>query len=147
VFTNELTQLEDLCSDPCLVIIDDQMDVISKGKANDLVTRFFIKHSHHRGASVVLILQNAFKSGLREINLNTQYLVMFDQPRDRSTITSLARQICPGESKFLQDAYQKAVANKDYGYLFMDLHPRNKKCKYWLRSSVYPDENCEVFTP
>jgi len=146
LFTNRIQDIEELTTDPCLIILDDQMDTLGRGKDNDLVTRFFIKHSHHRGASVALILQNAFKPGLREININTQYLVMYDQPRDRSTIRTLARQICPGQAQFLQDAYQKAVQDRDYGYLFIDLHPRNKKYKYWLRSHVFPIEECEVYS-
>ena len=113
IFTNCLQEIEELATESTLLIVDDQMDVAAKGKDNELLTRFFLKHSHHRGVSIALILQNAFKSSLREVNINTMYLILFDQPRDRSTIVTLARQICPGQVRFLQESYQKAVEGKD----------------------------------
>ena len=146
IFTNRLEDIETLVSDPCLLIIDDQMDTISKGWANDLVTRLFIKSSHHKGVSTIVVLQNAFEKSLRTVNVNSQYLVMFDQARDRSVITNLGKQICPGHVKFLQESYQKAVESREFGYLFMDFHPKNKRYKYWLRSNLYPTEDCEIYS-
>ena len=55
------------------------MDTISKGWAKDLITRLFIKSSHHKGVSTIVVLQNAFENSLRTVNRNSQYLVMFDQ--------------------------------------------------------------------
>jgi len=148
IFTDRLQDIEQLTSDPCLIICDDQMDNLGKRGADvELLTKFYIQHSHHRGASIILILQNAFKPLLRDVNLNTQYLFFFDQPRDRSTISTLARQLCPGQGAFLQQAYQKAVEGKEFGYLFLDLHPRNKLCRFWVRSNVFPTSDCELYLP
>ena len=68
--------------------MDDEMDTISKGGANNLVTRLFIKSSHHKGVSTIVVLQNAFEKSLRAVNVNSQYLVMFDQASDCSVITN-----------------------------------------------------------
>jgi len=144
-FSNSLVDIEGIIAGPHLVVIDDHMDTIEKGPHNELIKRFFIKHSHHRNISVVLILQNPFAKGLRDINLNTQTLILFDNPRDKSVINYIARQICPGRTKFLSDAYQRAVSTREFGYLVMDLHPQNRKYKYWVRSDLFPSSTCEVY--
>jgi hypothetical protein len=121
------------------------MDIVSKGANYELINRFFIKTSHHKNISVIIILQNAFKKELREVNINSQYLIVFDSPRDRSTIQRLASQICPGQIKYLQDAYIKAVTLRKHGYLCMDLHPRSNNKLFWARSHLFPDNDCEVY--
>ena len=40
----------------------------------------------------------------RTISLNSQYMVMFKNPRDVSLMTHLARQMYPGRAKFVQEA-------------------------------------------
>jgi hypothetical protein len=45
---------------------------------------------------------------------------MFKNPRDRSQISFLARQMYPKQSKFLEEAYLDAT-NIPHGYLFIDL--------------------------
>ena len=95
-------------------------------------------------ASVVLVLQNAFRAGLRDINLNTNYLVVFGQFRDRSTMSLMAKQIMPGEGKFLQECYNRVVDGGPYKYLFLNLHPRDRT-RYWLRSSIFSD--AELYLP
>jgi len=144
-FTDSLEDIEQIHG-PHLVVVDDQQDTFSDKAKRDLITRFFIKLSHHRGISVILILQNAFVKALRDVNLNSQFLILFDFPRDRSTIKLIARQVCPGQTGFLSQAYNHAVANKEYGYLCMDFHPAHKKYKYWVRSNVFPSSDCVVYS-
>ena len=143
-FSDRLEDLENI-TEPTLVIIDDFMQEMSKGKQNEIVTKFYTKTAHHSNCSVISLLQNAFKSGLRDISINSHYLIYFDQ-RDRSSIDHIARQIAPGNSRFIRDAYIKAVEHREYGYLLIDLSPRNKKYKYFLRNNIFPTEDCEVYT-
>ena len=143
-FTQDLKELETLYG-PCLLVVDDQQDVLGRGENNDLIKRMFIKNSHHRLITCLLILQNPFVRGLRDVNLNTQVHIQFDSPRDRSVIQSISRQVCPGRTKLLVDAYNAAVSTRVYSYLVIDLHPKNKAYKYWLRSHLFPCEDCEVF--
>jgi len=146
-FTTEVKDILDIGRGPSLVIIDDKMDSISKGEEHEIVTNYFTKLSHHRSASVILVVQNPFQKSLRTCNINSHYLLLCDQPRDRSVVSTLARQIFPGKSQFLVEAFNKAVVDREYGMLFLDLHPRNKTFKCLARSNIFPDPDCLVFLP
>ena len=102
------------------------------------VVNLFTKGSHHNNLSVIFITQNLFHRGQREISLNSNYIVIFKNPRDRAQIRHLARQLCPENPKFLQEAYSDAVA-KPFHYLLLDLKqdtPEN--CRY--RACIFPDD-------
>ena len=75
-----------------LIVIDDQM--IEAGKDNRIVN-LFTKGSHHRNLSVIYIVQHLFHQGKgnRSISLNSHYLVLFKNPRDKLQILTLAEQI------------------------------------------------------
>ena len=75
-----------------LIVFDDQMIDASKDKRIvNLVTR----GSHHRNLSVIYIVQNLFHQGKgsRSISLNSHYLVLFKNPRDKLQILTLAKQM------------------------------------------------------
>jgi hypothetical protein len=98
---------------PRLVILDDFMTALS----TDIVD-YFIKGSHHRDVSVMLLTQNMFArgSGFRDISLNSHYIVAFKMPRSVSQIAYLAMQIAPQDSKYIIESYMDAT-RKSYGYL------------------------------
>ena len=100
------------------VIIDDMMKDATENKN---VCEMFIEGAHHRNLSVACIMQNLFNKGKgnRTMNLNTQYLVVFKNPRDQLQITALARQMFPGNSRKLMDVYQRAV-EEPHGSLLID---------------------------
>ena len=81
-----------------LIIFDDLMSESD----NISIQNLFTKGSHHLNISVFLLTQNLFNKGKfsRTINLNSQYTIIFDNPRDRSQIRYLARQMFPHNSKF-----------------------------------------------
>lgn len=145
VFTNNIFDIENFNHRPGLIICDDQMDLLAKRDVRELITRYFIKHIHHRDLSFCLTTQNLYAKGMRDINLNGQFLLLTDNPRDRGSISVVARQICPSRSKFIQDAYVQAVTRRPFGYLVIDLHPQNKMYKYFLRSNLFPTSNVEVY--
>ena len=70
-----------------LCIVDDLMD-----ETDEKITKLFTKGSHHRSISIVYIVQNLFAKSKehRTISLNSQYLVVFKNPRDAGQITHLA---------------------------------------------------------
>ena len=73
---------------------------------------------------------------------------MYRFARDLNCISYLARQIAPGRTKFLVDAYKKAVESKDQGaYLFINIHNKDSKAKFWLRNSIFPTLDTLVFVP
>jgi ABC-type dipeptide/oligopeptide/nickel transport system ATPase subunit len=59
---------------PCLIILDDLLDVAYSKE----VCNLFTKGSHHRNISVILINQNLFHQAnyCRDISLNAKYLVL-----------------------------------------------------------------------
>ena len=120
-----------------LIVIDDQM--IEAGKDNRIVN-LFTKGSHHRSLSVVYIVQNLFHQGKgnRSISLNSHYLVLFKNPRDKLQILTLAKQMYPSETAWFIKEYEEAV-RRPYGYLFVDLRPTTPdRCR--LRTNVLPGE-------
>ena len=120
-----------------LIVIDDQM--LEAGKDNRIVN-LFTKGSHHRNLSVVYIVQNLFHHGKgnRSISLNSHYLVLFKNPRDKLQILTLAKQMYPSETAWFIKEYEEAV-RRPYGYLFVDLRPTTPdRCR--LRTNVLPGE-------
>lgn len=105
-----------------LIVIDDLMSEL--GSDNRLLN-LFTKGSHHLNISVIFIVQNIFHQGknMRGISLNCQYLVIMKNPRDKSQIHCLARQIYPTKSARLIKAYEDAT-KEPFSYLKIDLTPR-----------------------
>jgi hypothetical protein len=101
-----------------LIVLDDLMSEAY----NKVVCNLFTKDSHHRKLSIIFTLQNVFHQGrfCRDISLNCKYLVFFKNPRDKSQILPLARQIYPENPSELVRVY-KEVTSKPHGYLFFDL--------------------------
>ena len=120
-----------------LIVIDDQ--VIEAGGDNRLVN-LFTKGSHHRNVSVIYIVQNLFHQGKgnRSISLNSNYLVLFKNPRYKLQILTLAKQMYPGQTAWFMKQYEDAV-QRPFGYLFVDLKPTTQdSCR--LRTNVLPGE-------
>lgn len=137
---------EDYFRKPCrtLVILDDMMSSVGDSKQiSDLYTRM----AHHTNTSVLTILQNLyFKAKFaRNIHLNSQYMIIFKNPRDKSQIKVFARQMYPDDTKYFMDAYTRATS-KLYGYLMIDLHPTCDD-KHRLKSDLsdkYPTVHAKI---
>ena len=120
-----------------LVVLDDMMQELSNEKK---ITNLFTKRCHHRNLSVIFIVQNLFHRGkeLRDMSLNCHYLVLFKYPRDSSQVTHLAKQMFPGHTKYMQEAFQDATS-RSYAYLLCDLKPETPT-DFRLRTNVFPGE-------
>ena len=58
----------------------------------------------------------------RSLNLNTQYLVLYKNPRDMQQIKTIAQQMYPTDwRRFL--AYFETETSRPYGKVIIDLHP------------------------
>ena len=120
-----------------LIVFDDQM--IDAGKDKRIVN-LFTRGSHHRNLSVIYIVQNLFHQGKgsRSISLNSHYLVLFKNPRDKLQVLTLAKQMYPGRTEFFLRQYEEAV-RRPYGYLLIDLKTTTQDdCR--LRTNVLPGE-------
>ena len=105
------------------------------------MTNLFAKGCHHRNLSVIFILQNELfilQKELRDMSLNSHYLVVFKSPRDSSQVNHLARQMFPGHVKYMQEAFEDAT-KRPYGYLFCDLKPETPT-DVRLRTNIFPGE-------
>lgn len=135
-FTSDLDSVDHLpTSKRHLVIVDDMMS-----EAGDKMLKLFTKGSHHRNRSVVYIVQNLFDKGKhhRTISLNTHYLVVFKNPRDSTQVQVLARQVFPGRSHLVLEAFARATS-VPYGYLLFDFKQETPD-KMRLRTKVLPDD-------
>ena len=120
-----------------LVVIDDLMQKLSNIQR---ITNLFTKGCHHRNLSVIFILQNIFDRGkeLRDMSLNCHYLVVFKRPRDSSQINHLAKQMFPGHTKYMQEAFEDATI-RPYGHLLCNLKPETPT-DFRLRTNIFPGE-------
>ena len=101
-----------------LIVFDDKMIDASKDKR---IVNFFNRGSHHRNLSVIYIVQNLFYQGKgsRSISLNSHYLVLFKNPRDKLQILTLAKQVYPGQTDFFSNQYEEVV-KRPFGYLLIE---------------------------
>ena len=136
VFHNGLPTVKDIKRQD-MVILDDLMH--ESGKSND-VTAMFTRCVHHLRIFLVMIVQNLFHQNkeARTRHLNTHYIVLFKSPRDCSAVQALARQMYPGCSRFLTDAYRDAT-QKPHTYLLLDFQQETQD-KERVLTHIFPDE-------
>ena len=115
-----------------LMIIDDLM-----AETDERITKLFTKGSHHRNLSVVYLVQNVFSKNKehRTISLNAQYMVLFKNPRDVTQIVHLAKQMYPGQTKYVEESFRDATS-RPHGYLFVDLK-QNTPEHLRLRTNIF----------
>ena len=132
-FIQNFEILENLKSNS-LVIFDDLATHMEKHseKLFDLRTVEF----HHMNISVILVLHNLFQQtkSIRTISLNTDIFVLFRQARDQSSITTLGKQIFPGNARYLWDSYKMAT-DKPFVYLFINLNSKDRNLM--LSSNIF----------
>jgi len=118
-----------------LLILDDQLIEAAK---SDQVEKYFVQGSHHRNLTIALITQNIFEKGkaMRTSNLNTQYLVVYKNPRDKGQASFLGRQMFPSKWKNFLGALEDAT-KEPYSYLIVDLKPDTPE-EFRLRSNIFP---------
>ena len=122
-----------------LIVIDD---LISEASNDKRICDLFTKGSHHRNLSVICLVQNLYYQGKesRTMSLNSQYLVLFNNPRDQQQIAVLAIQMYPGQNEKFLSTYRMATS-KPFGYLLIDLKPDTPNDKrLWLESESSEEE-------
>lgn len=114
------------------VVIDDLALEVDMDTA-----RIFTAGSHHLRVNVIFVCQNLFTRNpyFREISTNSNYIVIFKNPRDLSTITNFARQYRPGTSRQVVDIFKRATAHP-HTYLFFDLK-QSTEDRLRIRSNLF----------
>ena len=127
---------------PGLIVLDDLMTHVH---SDERITRLFSVGSHHRNVSVFLIVHNLFHNGkeMRNISLNSHYIILFKNPRDKLQISTLARQMYPGNSQFLMESFYDAT-KEAHGYLLIDLKPTTED-QLRIRTGILPSDKVVVY--
>ena len=117
-----------------IVVLDD---LLNESKNSQDVSSMFTKAAHHKPCFIIFIMQNLFPPGKesRTRSLNTHYYTIFKNPRDKSQVEFLARQILPRKPKALIEIFE-AATEKAHSYLFLDL---TQECpdEFRFRSNIF----------
>ena len=113
---------------------------MTKAKCDQRIADLFTKGSHHRNISIVYLTQNVFPQGraCRDIALNTQYLVLFNNPINRQQVATLARRIYPSTCATFMRKFEDAMA-RPYGYLVLDLKSSTSE-QDRLQTDIFVDQ-------
>ena len=127
-----------------LVVIDDQM---AEAGNSTTIGNLFSKGSHHKNITVIYIVQNLFDKGRvhRTISLNSHYVILFKNARDKGQIRTLAQQVFPNKVKFIVEAFEEAT-KEPYGYLMLDCHPQTPE-ELRVRGNIFKGDDIEIYLP
>ena len=96
--------------------------------------------SRHMGCTTFILFQSLFPTHklARQISLNVKFLHIHKNPRENAQIQYLARQVSPGDSKWIVESYHKATENP-FSCFLMDL-TQQQKPHLRYRSNYLPHE-------
>jgi hypothetical protein len=143
LFVKGVSDFETPESIPTLIVLEVLMDSAYSTQVSDL----FTKGSHHRNISLILITQNLFHQGPSShgISLYTKYTVTFKNPRDKTQIVHLARQVYPENMSRFHKTYLD-VCKDPHTYFYLDL-TQSINDLFRFRTKIFQDEITEMFTP
>lgn len=127
-----------------LVILDDYMSELSQ--SNDF-TNMLTKSVHHLPMTLIYITQNLFQRGKddKTRRMNTNYIILFKNPHDRSQIEYLGRQMFPNDKKFLLNVYSDVTSDEPFSYILLDCH-QDTPDVIRVRTRI-TEKNIRVFVP
>ena len=125
-----------------LIILDDQMTNLGSSKS---VTDLFTKGSHHRNITIIYLVQNFYEQNKnqRTISLNSQYIVLFKNPRGHLQASKFGMEMFPNMSRDFANVYKNATLDA-HGYLFIDNHVSTAD-EFRLRTKIFPGEENYVY--
>ena len=135
-----LQEIDEICDGaPRCVILDDIMDQIVN---NSDLCKLFTQYCHHKNLVTYFIMQNLFLPGKHSttITRNADYFVFTRSPRNLVSITNLAKQVYPGNSKGVIEAY-KDITQKPYGIMLWDLHAKTPIDES-IFGNIFSDDPC-----
>ena len=135
---------EELLSQGNMTLVID--DLMQTAKSSSIVSDIFTKYSHHHNITCICLMQNIFPKGseMRNISLNANYIALMKNTRDAAQIGHLARQMYPGNSKFLVQAYEDAT-KEPYSYLLLDFCNQTPKDGR-IRTGILDGETAFAYT-
>ena len=124
-----------------LLIFDDSMSDLNENFEN-----LFCNLGHHENTSVIFLTQNLFFQNkiFRTMSLNTHYLVLMKNNRDKLQISTLAKQFSPHNNAYLTKAYSDATL-RPYSYLILDFRS-DTPSKIKVRSRIFQNQfPCTIY--
>lgn len=118
-----------------LMVFDDLMREITKSKDAEWI---FTGGSHHQNITPIVLLQNLYPRGTysRDININTHYVILMHNTRDRGQVRHLATR--SGLNERLVDAYNDCMKTR-YAYLVVDFSPHATAIS--ILTNIFPGEH------
>jgi len=117
-------------------------------KDNKNVASYFTRRSHHENISVIFLTQNVFMQGkcVRDISLNCNYLILFDNPRDRQQIRVVGQQMFPKNTQGFMEIFNDAVTGKSgYKYILYDFKPDTEE-RMRIQTGIIPGDERIIYT-
>ena len=128
-----------------VLILDDLME---ECKDNKNVASYFTRRSHHENISVIFLTENVFMQGkcVRDISLNCNYLILFDNPRDRQQIRVVGQQMFPKNTQGFMEIFNDAVTGKSgYKYILYDFKPDTEE-RMRIQTGIIPGDERIIYT-
>ena len=128
-----------------LVIVDDYMKELS---SSNEMTSLFTKAVHHLPMNLIYITQNIFAKGSdnKTRRLNTQYLILFKNPHDRSQVEYIGRQMYPRDKYFLVGAFENSTSKTPHSYILIDCHQETPD-EIRVRTNITQENEVKVYVP
>jgi len=118
---------EEFSGAPFVLVLDDLMQ---ETRNSDDVEKMFTRLSHHANMTVINLTQNLFYRGEinRTASLNSHYVLLLRNMRDKRQVRTLASQIAPGQVPSFMSVYEDALRMEPGEtvippYLLVDVHP------------------------
>lgn len=128
----------------CLVIIDDFMHEMANSQE---LTALMTKAVHHLPMTLIYITQNIFQktNDTKTRRLNTNYLILFKNPQDKTQVEYLGRQMFPKDKYFLTSAFEEATRHP-YSYLLVDSNQQTND-EIRVRTNIINEAPMTVYVP
>jgi hypothetical protein len=140
---DEISEFATMNKGPNIIILDDlQMQAV----ANSDILQLCTEGSHHLNLYVLICSHNLFMQGKcqKTMQINMNYIIIFEHPRDLSQLRTLGTQMFPGQVKQFMDIYKDATSS-DYGYLVINLNPNLSQNDFRLYTKNLPGEEPIVY--
>ena len=117
-----------------IIVIDDFGNQLTRD-----VQELFSIYAHHTQSIVILLTQNLFPKNqfYRDISLNATYIILFKNIRDKSQIMYYLRQLQPGKSQWLFEAFEDCTKDP-YTHMLFDMHQLQKD-HLRIRGNITPN--------
>ena len=83
---------------------------------------------------------------VRDISLNCNYLILFDNPRDRQQIRVVGQQMFPKNTQGFMEIFNDAVTGKSgYKYILYDFKPDTEE-RMRIQTGIIPGDERIIYT-